>query len=796
MAALATGAGLWVILRRRRPRLRWLPAIAFLVACTLGATDLRAPAAGLPARWVVLDASESCSGARAQWWRWCARAAELSPGAQVGLIRVGREAEVALPLTTPEQFRAGLRDALAAPLDGSASALGLGLQRAAASSPGSDVILISDGLASDDLAAGARAVAEGGGRLFAFAPEFPLPQGAWVASLEAPSRVARGARASVRVSVAAWSPTPVELSVGPRGGPPWRRWTLTADAEPQVLLCRSPRLTAATEVEARLTVGGRDDPSDNHARARIGLEGQPRVWVVGAPLRLSGCELRQVEAGALATELGAPPDAVLLADVDARAVASAVPALRQAVEGGTALVVLGARRAFGQGGYADSPLEALLPVTSGPGSERTQPLSAAFVVDASGSMLGSARYSAAVEALPWTALRADDAVLPLAFAEASAPLGGWSTEHPKLADALRAYAQRAPGGGTDVGAALLAGLAQLAPRDGTRVLIAVTDSLDPNPERHLPALQAHTLDPAEWSVLLVRIGAEDDAALRAFARALGPAARVLAVDAADEALREALAGELAATRASLRRGAFPLTPTAEGIAAGLQPTSVSAYALVRPRPDARVLAVTADAELEPPPLACSWQLGSGTVLALPLEPAEAAAPLSQLLGGLLPESSSLELDARREGDALQVHVQGPRGPGAQVEVLAAEREPKRWPLPAGDATLELPAPPVALEVRVRDGDATLARAAVSAPREVARAGADPRALGSLCARHGGRLLAALPSELPLRANARPRSLGWLFAVLAALALLADLGWGVLAARRALRDLPGIGVLPT
>ena len=101
-----------------------------------------------------------------------------------------------------------------------------------------------------------------------------------------------------------------------------------------------------------------------------------------------------------------------------------------------------------------------------------------------------------------------------------------------------------------------------------------------------------------------------------------------------------------------------------------------------------------------------------------------------------------------------------------------------------------------MEVRVRDGDATLARAAVSAPREVARAGADPRALGSLCARHGGRLLAALPSELPLRANARPRSLGWLFAVLAALALLADLGWGVLAARRALRDLPGIGVLPT
>ncbi|MCA8923697.1 MAG: hypothetical protein KDD82_17940, partial [Planctomycetes bacterium] len=70
----------------------------------------------------MLDVSGSCAGGRAQWRRWCERAAaDLPPDGRVGLIRVGAEAEVSLPLTSPEAFRAGLGAALAAPLDGGGS---------------------------------------------------------------------------------------------------------------------------------------------------------------------------------------------------------------------------------------------------------------------------------------------------------------------------------------------------------------------------------------------------------------------------------------------------------------------------------------------------------------------------------------------------------------------------------------------------------------------------------------------------------------------------------------------------
>ncbi|MEZ6188894.1 MAG: VWA domain-containing protein [Planctomycetota bacterium] len=796
IVTVAVGGISWALLRRRRSGWAWVTATLFVGACLLGAADLEREGAAIPPRWILLDTSDSCAGARSQWRRWAERAlADLPPDGRAGLILVGARPRVAIPLTDPETLRAGLRAALAHPPEGDASALGAALTLASRSGPGADVLLVSDGRPSDDLEAGAQAVRAAGGRVFAFAPDLAPPRGAWVADLAGPARVPRGSPAALRLSLGAWERTSCRLELGPRDGPVWRRWELTVGPEPTLIEASTPPLEGPLEVEARLTVNGPDAPTDNRRRLRIGIEGQPQALVVGASLALPGCDAQSVSPDALPAALDEHPwELIALHDLEARRLAPAVPALRRAVERGAALIVLGAGRAFGQGGYAESALEGLLPVTSGPGTERGDPLSAAFVVDASGSMLQGGRFAAAVEAFPWSALRPDDALLPLAFADAPQTLGAWTTAHAAAAEALRAHAQGAAGGGTDVGAALLAGLEQLAPRAGQRALVLVTDSLDPDPERHVVALRAQALDPASWSVLLVRIGAEDDRALRRLAEALGPAARVLAVETADAALREALAGELAAGRASLRRGEFALRPTPEGAAAGLSAAIVRAYAATRARPSARVLARAVDPELDDPPLVATWSVGSGTVGALPLRGPDAGRALAPLLGGLLPASQGLDLVARRRGPELRVTVRGARPPQAELVLDSADAPSRRWLLPPGEHELTLTAPDVACELRVEAGGTPLAQAVVPAPGEVARAQADPRRLAGLAARHGGRLVAALPTELPPREDAAPHSLAGVWAALALAALLLEVGGGVRLTRRALRQLPGVELL--
>jgi len=146
--------------------------------------------------------------------------------------------------------------------------------------------------------------------------------------------------------------------------------------------------------ELRSPVDGR--PENNRGQALVAVLGSPRVGVV-ALNPIDGRPLLDAltAAGMEATRLDDVPaqadligyDAIMLVNQRAPTDA-AVGRLRSFVEDlGRGLVVVGGDRAYGLGSYHQSPLEALLPVSSNPDDlVRRQPLAEVLVIDTSGSM--------------------------------------------------------------------------------------------------------------------------------------------------------------------------------------------------------------------------------------------------------------------------------------------------------------------------------------------------------------------------------------------------------------------------
>ena len=139
--------------------------------------------------------------------------------------------------------------------------------------------------------------------------------------------------------------------------------------------------------------------------AQITVEAPPLVVMVGAAAgdlaslqalaQAEGMRVERLSPGALPERLAVGDvDVVLIADVPTRDDAGVPPlggasvaALRDFVEEGGGLLLLGGPHAYDQGGYAESPLQALLPLKAVPaGKAREVPLSLLVVMDTSGSM--------------------------------------------------------------------------------------------------------------------------------------------------------------------------------------------------------------------------------------------------------------------------------------------------------------------------------------------------------------------------------------------------------------------------
>ncbi len=309
--------------------------------------------------------------------------------------------------------------------DGSATDIAAGLRRAAAALPQGRgaILLYTDGReTAGDAAVEAARLAAAGITVHAVDPRLPVRDAAIVSVETTPSPDPdRPLRLTVRLAATAGGradappmAATLHLTRAAVGGEAARAWdrsvTLSADTGATVRFTDGPlpagryrydlRLRAQREPIHSDPVGNGADPDacepNNHAHCTVTVGGHRPVYYVHAgeaPGPLLQALERVAPAGirlvpwALA---GGPPPAdahaVILENVPAWSLGrrGADRLARTVTDAGLGLWAVGGDAAFAAGAYADSPLEAILPVTSRLG-ERPR-LDLVLVLDASGSM--------------------------------------------------------------------------------------------------------------------------------------------------------------------------------------------------------------------------------------------------------------------------------------------------------------------------------------------------------------------------------------------------------------------------
>jgi len=282
-----------------------------------------------------------------------------------------------------------------------------------------------------DAARAAARLAAGGVTVHAILPLLDSPSDARVVAVQAPAAIEAAATVRIRVRLAATRPMDAvvrlrRLPTGPVPEAVWERRTrLEPDLGADLLFEDAPPAEGLTtyqaEVAALRQAQGGPEPFD-HAHGPEPVEGQGRGAAeadVVAPNNRASCTVRvgparavlyvhsglqsgplfalvsQAASGAPVRTVAAhavplPPaldtSVVVLDNVSAWALGQeASERLAQVVtRAGVGLLAVGGDAAFSAGGYAESPIEDILPVSSRTG--RRPPLELVLVVDASGSM--------------------------------------------------------------------------------------------------------------------------------------------------------------------------------------------------------------------------------------------------------------------------------------------------------------------------------------------------------------------------------------------------------------------------
>ncbi|NDA47521.1 MAG: VWA domain-containing protein, partial [Alphaproteobacteria bacterium] len=285
------------------------------------------------------------------------------------------------------------------------------------------------------------------------------------------------------------------------------------------------------------------------------------------------------------------------------------------------LLLLGGPHAFGPGGYLETPLDQLSPVSSRVPKPSPE-ASVAFVIDRSGSMAQAVGDSDRLQIAKQATLTAIAQLNP----QSKVSVIAFDTEARLIAplqpvsqiDALtRSLTQMIPGGGTDLYPALQMALGQMRDAESSiKHVIVFTDGLTPPaPFDELVG----EMTKAGMTISTVSIGTwAGDVELRAIAKKGGGAFhstndfKALPSIMAQEAMLmsdSAVEERTTVPRWSSTRPAF-LSPLPDQLPA------IKGYVLTSTKPDAEVsLSVTTEDGGEAPLLA-SWHYGSGRVLAL------------------------------------------------------------------------------------------------------------------------------------------------------------------------------------
>ncbi len=290
------------------------------------------------------------------------------------------------------------------------------------------------------------------------------------------------------------------------------------------LVLREPREASKVVVRAEVIDGIVDRrPENNQAKAIVRIRRRAQVLLAEGDiaeasalrdaLRTEGIDVTVIPPEGIPQTredlLGS--DALLLSNVAASQMSEdQMRSIRDAVvEDGYGLMMLGGDASFGPGGYADTPLEAILPVRLAVRRPVTRPtLAIVFVIDRSGSMQGrkiALAKRAALESV--SVLQPGDAVGVLAFDVRPS----WLVNLTSATDVARIRSEIGalrPGGGTEFLPALREAAAQLgAHSDAKRKhVVLLTDGQSKTTTGILSLVQRMAAD----GITVSTIGVGDD----------------------------------------------------------------------------------------------------------------------------------------------------------------------------------------------------------------------------------------------------------------------------------------------
>ncbi len=491
----------------------------------------------------------------------------------------------------------------------------------------------------------------------------------------------------------------------------------------ETMIREAPAGEALYEVE--IAASGDPQPADNRNGLWLDVESDPAIAILSpdpeAGKRLVDALALQGLTGTVIAPSAAPStlrgwlayDAVILANTPAIDLDTVqMEQIETAVsEHGRGLLILGGENSFGPGGYYQTPLERLSPLSSRVPRDAPK-VALGFVLDRSGSMQQRIGEVSRLDIAKQAALAAiellhEESEIAIVVFDSEArtlvPLGP-NNDLPSTAAAL---ALLDPGGGTSIYPGMALAFEELRGSDAAaRHMIVMTDGLS---------------EPGDFGGIITAIGAE------------GITVSTVAIsEGADIVLLEALARmgggafhqtqDFAALPSILSLEAMMLSgaPTEQRLAqpvwqdrsqpflAGLPETlpPVTGFVLTTAKPDADLHLTVTDTSGEQMPLLASWRYGNGHVAAFTSHGAGVwtagwlATPEFPLLWGqiarhFLPESErgNLAVDLARDGDEAVLEVLagdgdgGLRGNLTLIASIAPRASGGAPTLPAGETVL-------------------------------------------------------------------------------------------------------------
>ena len=583
----------------------------------------------------VADLSHSVEQQRVQVEEFVRQAMEArGPDDKAGVVAFGRDALVEWPVTEEGGFREFQSEVHANNTD-----LAGGLRLAAALLPPDArrrIVVISDGQENlGDAVEQARFLRAQGVQVDVALLEGPSGPEVLVASVVAPSSAHTGQRVPVEVTIGSTGQANASLQVSVDGA--------VAAARQVDLEAGETRFSFDVGIDRpgfhtiRVNVDSETDTrfENNRADAFVNVLGPPAVLVVedrtGAAKNVSEAlsatslqvEVRPATLFPESLEELGRYSGVVLVDVPAESLGQGkMEVIRGAVRDlGKGLLVVGGAHSFTMGGYRDTPLEEILPVTSEvPEREEKGKVALGLVIDKSGSMSGPgsdgvAKVEMAKEAahLSLEELEPYDLAGVVAFDAANwwlAPLDEIGSEA-HLKETQRVIGTLTSNGGTDIYPALVTAYHGLADTPAPRKhMVLLTDGIS-QPGDYAGLLSA--MKEADITLSTIAVGLDADAGLLQWLAREGRG-RFYFTDRARD-IPQILTKEtrLAARNAIVEE---PTTPLVAGNSPVLRSTggefpTLGGYVTTLPKNTAQVVLVSPRGD----PLLAQWQFGLGRTVA-------------------------------------------------------------------------------------------------------------------------------------------------------------------------------------